>query len=54
MQVLSKTLIKNQMELEVEIPLDELQRFVERATIVLGESAKIAGFRAGKIPSTNH
>ena len=50
MQVLSKTLIKNQMELEVEIPLDELQRFVERATIVLGESAKIAGFRAGKIP----
>jgi trigger factor len=50
MQIISKTLQKNQMDIEIEVPADELQKFVEKAVIILGETVKIAGFRAGKVP----
>lgn len=50
MQVNSKTLQKNILELEVEIPAEELKNFLDKAVSLLALEVKIDGFRPEKVP----
>jgi trigger factor len=49
-----KTKIKNlsstQVELEVELPADKFDRFIDKAVSSLAKEMKLPGFRQGKIP----
>ncbi len=50
MKVETKKLEKNQIEIIVEIPLEELQPHLEHAAEHISEAIKIEGFRPGKAP----
>ncbi len=50
MQVESKKLDKNQVELTIQVSHDELKPFLERGAKKLAEQAKVAGFRPGHVP----
>ena len=45
-----KKLSKSQIELEIEIPAEELDRFIEKACFNLGKNLEVKGFRKGKVP----
>jgi trigger factor len=50
MQLNSKTLQKNTMELEIEVPIAELKTFLDKAAAALALEVKIDGFRPEKVP----
>ncbi len=50
MQLNSKTLQKNTVELEIEISVEELKTFLDKAVSVLSQEVKIDGFRPEKVP----
>ncbi|MEI8360794.1 MAG: trigger factor [bacterium] len=50
MQVTKKDLGKSQFELTVELTVEEIKPFMERATESISASLKIEGFRPGKAP----
>lgn len=50
MRINSKTLQKNILELEVEIPVEELKNFLDKAASTLALEVKIDGFRPEKVP----
>ena len=50
MKLNSKTLQKNILELEVEIPVEELKNFLDKAAAALALEVKIDGFRPEKVP----
>ncbi|MBZ9578106.1 trigger factor [Patescibacteria group bacterium] len=50
MRVKINKLPKSQIELEIEVPADEFDNFIERATLNLGKDLEIRGFRKGKAP----
>jgi trigger factor len=50
MQLNSKTLQKNTIELEIEVPFEELKKFLDRAVPILSQEVKIDGFRPEKVP----
>jgi len=50
MQLNSKTLQKNQIELEIEISAEEMKPFLDKAVLFLAEEIKINGFRPEKVP----
>jgi len=45
-----KKLPKSEVELEIEVPAEELNRFVEKACFNLGRNLEVKGFRKGKAP----
>jgi len=45
-----KKLSDSEVELEIEIPAEELDRFIEKACLNLGRNLEIKGFRKGKVP----
>ena len=45
-----KKLPQSQVELEIEIPAEELDRFIEKACFNLGQNLEVKGFRKGKTP----
>lgn len=50
MRLNSKTLQKSQLELEIEIPPEELKPYIDRAVLILAQEIKIDGFRPEKVP----
>ena len=50
MQLNSKTLQKNVLTLEVEVPAEEMKAFLDRAVTILAAEVKIDGFRPEKVP----
>lgn len=50
MQLNSKTLQKNQIDLEIEISIEEMKPFIDKAVLFLAQEVKIDGFRPEKIP----
>ncbi len=50
MQLNSKTLQKNQIELEIEISAEEMEPFLNKAVLFLAQEIKIDGFRPEKVP----
>jgi trigger factor len=50
MQLNTKTLQKNTIELEVEVPAEELKTFLDKAASILALEVKIDGFRPEKVP----
>ncbi|MFZ5364390.1 MAG: trigger factor [Patescibacteria group bacterium] len=50
MQLNSKTLQKNTVELEIKISVEELKTFLDKAVSVLSQEVKIDGFRPEKVP----
>ena len=50
MQLNSKTLQQNTLELEIEIPAEELKPFLDKAAGLLALEVKIDGFRPEKVP----
>ncbi|MBI5072090.1 trigger factor [Candidatus Falkowbacteria bacterium] len=50
MQINSKTAQKNTLELEIEIPAEELKNFLDKAAAMLALETKIDGFRPEKVP----
>lgn len=50
MQLNSKTLQKNQIDLEIEISAEEMKPYLEKATSILALEIKIDGFRPEKVP----
>jgi trigger factor len=50
MQLNTKTLQKNTVELEVEVPAEELKTFLDKAASLLALEVKIDGFRPEKVP----
>ncbi len=50
MKLNSKTLQKNILELEIEIPPEELKNFLDKAAGLLALEVKIDGFRPEKVP----
>lgn len=50
MQLNSKTVQKNMLELEIEIPAEELKKFLDKAAAMLALEVKIDGFRPEKVP----
>ncbi len=50
MKLNSKTLQKNILELEIEIPVEELKTFLDKAAATLALEVKIDGFRPEKVP----
>jgi len=45
-----KKLPQSQIELEIEVPAEELDRFIEKACFNLGKNLEVKGFRKGKVP----
>ena len=45
-----KKLPKSKIQLEIEIPTQEFDKFLEKTTFELGKDLEIPGFRKGKIP----
>lgn len=45
-----RKLEKSEIEIEFEIPAQEFEDFIEKATFDLGKNLKIKGFRKGKLP----
>lgn len=45
-----KKLPESKVELEVEIPSEEFNHFIERATLSVGKDLEVDGFRKGKAP----
>ena len=45
-----KKLSNSEVELEIEVPAEELNRFIEKACFNLGKDLEIRGFRKGKVP----
>jgi len=45
-----KNLSKSEVELEIEVPAEELNRFIEKACLNLGQNLEVKGFRKGKAP----
>jgi FKBP-type peptidyl-prolyl cis-trans isomerase (trigger factor) len=45
-----QNLAKSQIEIKFEIPVEEFQSFIDKATSRLGESVTVEGFRPGKAP----
>jgi trigger factor len=50
MQLNSKTLQKNVLELEIEVPAEEMKTFLDKAASLLALEVKIDGFRPEKVP----
>ncbi|MBU2635095.1 trigger factor [Patescibacteria group bacterium] len=50
MRVKINKLPKSQIELEIEVSAEELDRFIEKACFNLGRNLEIKGFRKGKAP----
>lgn len=50
MKLNSKTLQKNFLELEIEVPTEEMKPFLEKAILLLAQEVKIDGFRPEKVP----
>lgn len=50
MKVSITKLSQSQIELRVEIPFEEFEKFIERAILDLGKDLEIPGFRKGKAP----
>ena len=50
MQLNSKTLQKNVLELEIEVPAEEMKTFLDKAASLLALEVKIDGFRSEKVP----
>lgn len=50
MQISVQKLSKSQTELKIEIPTEEFQKFLEKATLNLGKDLEVQGFRKGKAP----
>lgn len=50
MRVKVNKLPQSQIELEIEVPAEELNRFIEKACFNLGKDLEIRGFRKGKVP----
>ena len=46
-----KKLPKSKLELKIEVPVEEFDKFYQRAIFLLGKDIKLTGFRKGKIPS---
>jgi len=45
-----KKLPNSQIELKIEVPAEELNHFIDQATLNLGKNLEIKGFRKGKAP----
>lgn len=45
-----KQLPKSQIELKIEVPINEFNSFIDRATLNLGKDLEVKGFRKGKVP----
>jgi len=50
MQITKKELEKNQVELKIEVSLEEMKPFLEKAASKMSQNAKLPGFRPGKAP----
>ncbi len=50
MKLNSKTLQKNTAEMEIEVPIEELKTFLDKAACALALEVKIDGFRPEKVP----
>jgi trigger factor len=50
MKLISKTLQKNVLELEIEVSAEELKPSIEKAVSLLAQEVKIDGFRPEKVP----
>jgi len=50
MKVIIKKLPKSQIELEIEVPAEEFNGFINRATLNLSKNLEVKGFRKGKVP----
>ncbi len=50
MEVKINRLPGSQIEFEIEVPVEEFNNFIERATLNLGENLEIKGFRKGNVP----
>ena len=50
MKIEKKDLGKNQVELTIEVPVEELKNHLEKAAQKLSKKSKIPGFRPGKAP----
>lgn len=45
-----KELSKTEVEIEIEIPSEEFNQFIEKATLNMGKDLEVEGFRKGKAP----
>ena len=50
MKVSIEKLPQAQIELDFEIPTEELDKFIEKATLELSQDISVQGFRKGKAP----
>ncbi|PWB38847.1 MAG: trigger factor [Parcubacteria group bacterium] len=50
MNISKKDLEKSQVEINIEVNLDEMQPFLDKAALRLAQKTKISGFRPGKAP----
>ncbi len=50
MKVSIEKLPKSQVELDFEIPVEELEKFIEKASAELSQNVEVQGFRKGKAP----
>ncbi|MFA6307492.1 MAG: trigger factor [Patescibacteria group bacterium] len=50
MQITKKNLAKNQVELAIEVSLEEMKPFLEKAASKMSQRTKLPGFRPGKAP----
>ena len=50
MEVKINRLASSQVELEIELPSKEFDKFIEKATLNLGRDLEVEGFRKGKAP----
>lgn len=50
MRVTKNDLLKSQIELLIELPVEEFKPFIERGAEAISKEVKIEGFRPGKVP----
>lgn len=50
MELSLKKLPNLEVEMEIEVPAEEFNQFIEKATLRLGKDLEIKGFRKGKVP----
>lgn len=50
MEITIQNLSKSQVELKIEVPFQEFERFIDKAISTLGQNIQVEGFRKGNAP----